>query len=102
MTATAESRLLRPVDSYSETHISPTALPAETCCQAKHPLMKNKYNTFSVTTSQAANDLEIKHVKHVPPKPCLGQYVDVTVMHRERMNLGCNVNPPQDGSTKRQ
>lgn len=30
--------------------------PIETCCQAKHSLMKNKYNAVSLTTSQATND----------------------------------------------
>lgn len=64
--ATAQSlsaEALEPVGSYNEIHNLPPAclshpgLPIETCCQTKHPLMKNKYNAVSLTTSQAANDL---------------------------------------------
>lgn len=36
--------------------LSHPGLPVETCCQAKHSLMKNKYHAVSPTTSQAAND----------------------------------------------
>lgn len=67
--ATAQSlsaEALEPVGSYAEIHNLPPAglpaclshpgLPVETSCQAKHPLMKNKYNAVSLATSQAAND----------------------------------------------
>ena len=65
--ATAQSlsaEALEPVGSYAEIHNLPPAglpaclshpgLPVETSCQAKHPLMKNKYNAVSLATSQAA------------------------------------------------
>lgn len=65
--ATAQSlsaEALDPVGSYNEIHnlpppacLSHPGLPVDTRCQAKHSLMKNKYNAVSLTTSQAANDL---------------------------------------------